>query len=133
MFMCDGESKWAKDHIHEGDSSGPSQSALKSAEGYVAASTGASRQSDGSGSQFSIAFRSLLEWGEKHNLILPSHDFNFLHRRPDGKGNEHEAWFDENTNRWLKATYENRFGLAWGKVGSASPDQYLKRLIFQNQ
>ena len=42
-------------------------------------------------------------------------------------------WFDESIARWYKATYANRFGLAWGREGSATAAEYLTRLRLQNQ
>jgi hypothetical protein len=112
---------------------GAGKSALESAEGHVARSTGASRQAHESGNAFAHAFKALLEWGEASGLIRPESDFPFLKRFPDGHGNEHECWFDESSNRWLKATFANRFGLAWGRDGTATPAEYLKRLILQNR
>lgn len=41
-------------------------------------------------------------------------------------------WFDEGSNRWFKATYRNKFGLAWGRDGSATALEYIDRLILQN-
>jgi len=48
-------------------------------------------------------------------------------------GHEHQAWFDEESGRWFKATYENQFGLAWGRRGTATVREYLTRLILQNK
>ena len=56
----------------------------------------------------------------------------FLHVPPDAFGQEHECWFDEENNQWFKATYINRFGLAWGRDGSATANEYLTRLVLQN-
>src|SRR5271165_7147482 len=44
-----------------------------------------------------------LEWGEKYSLIKSRSEFTCFDRHPDGRGDEHEAWFDEATNRWFKA------------------------------
>jgi hypothetical protein len=106
---------------------------LESAESHVRASAGASRTSNEGGEEFAIAFACLVEWAEKHGLIHPPSDFPFLERHPDGFGDEHEAWFDAISNLWFKATYPNRFGLAWGGSGdSATAKGYLARLVLQN-
>ena len=107
--------------------------ALNSAESHVAGSPGTGRPGDGSREAFAIAFRALLEWGEEHSLIRPQSAFSFFDRFPDGSGDEHEAWFDEASNRWLKATYPNQFGLAWGRDGSATAREYLARLVLTNK
>ncbi len=57
----------------------------------------------------------------------------FLHRPRTAFGQEHECWFDEELGRWWKATYANRFGLAWGRDGSATAEEYLTRLVLQNK
>lgn len=108
------------------------RSSLESAESHVAGSPGTGEPGDGSGEAFPIAFKALLEWGEAQGLIRPQGEFPFLRRSPEGHGDEHEAWFDEPSNRWFKATYPNRFGLAWGRDGSATAREYLTRLVLQN-
>jgi len=107
-------------------------SPLRAAEGYVTASADAGRSCDGSGKKFSATFKALLCWGEEVNFIRPEADFQFFKRQPDGFGDEHQAWFDEQTGRWFKATYRDRFGLAWGRNGTATVREYLTRLILQN-
>src|ERR1700693_1137984 len=99
--------------------------ALIAAEGYLTASTDAGRSCDASGKKFSTTAQALCCWGEKFALIRPQSDFGFFSRSPDGFGDEHQAWFEEESGRWFKATYENRFGLAWGSRGSATVRQYL--------
>jgi hypothetical protein len=106
---------------------------LESAESHVRASTGASGACDGGREEFTVAFTSLLEWAENRGLIRPPTDFPFLDRSPDGYGDEHEAWFDAVSNLWFKATYPNRFGLAWSKEDSATARAYLTRLVLQNR
>jgi hypothetical protein len=110
----------------------PSGSALESAARYVARGADSSSASDGGGTAFAVAFRAFCEWGVENNLIRLRDEFNFLARKPDAFGQEHEVWFDEPSNRWFKATYENRFGLAWGRDGSATALGYLQRMILQN-
>lgn len=107
--------------------------ALGAAEGYVAASADAGRTCNESREKFSATFEALCRWGEENGLIRPIADFKFFGRRPDGYGDEHQAWFDEQLGRWFKATYENRFGLAWGRRGTATVREYLTRLILQNK
>jgi hypothetical protein len=107
--------------------------ALESAESYVAASAKAGGSGDGGGASFSASFEAVLSWGEANALIRPEVEFPFFRRAPDGFGDEHEAWFDEASNRWFKATYPNQFGLAWGRRGSATAGEYLTRLVLQNQ
>jgi hypothetical protein len=108
-------------------------SALESAESHLAASAKTGRASDGSRPSFSASFSAFLTWGEGASLIRPIEDFDFFQRKPDGRGDEHQAWFDEFSNRWYKSTYPNRFGLAWGRKGSATPGEYLTRLVLQNR
>ena len=81
---------------------------------------------------FSIAFEAIVAWGEVNGLIKENAEFSFLSCIPDGYGNEHEAWFDERSNLWFKATYANQFGLGWNATrGTAT--EYLNRLVLQNQ
>ncbi len=116
--------------VNHGDFAG---GALESAEGHLARSPGAGPPGDGGGEAFSASFSALLDWGVENKLIRTEADFPFLRRSPDGYGDEHEAWFDEASNRWFKLTYRNRFGLAWGRDGSATAREYLVRLILQNK
>jgi hypothetical protein len=106
---------------------------LESAASYVARSTAASGARNGSREEFTATFSALLEWGEIEGIIRQKQEIAFFRRVPDAAGNEHEVWFDEPTNRWFKATYPNRFGLAWGRPGSANPAEYLSRLLLQNE
>lgn len=106
--------------------------ALKSAQSYVAGSPGTGRTGDAGGKAFSNSYRAFLEWGEERKLIRDESAFDFFKCRPDGYGDEHEAWFDEPSNRWFKATYPNRFGLSWFGDESATVREYLTRLTLQN-
>lgn len=115
-----------------GDAGGVERSALRSAARYLARSSTASSEADGGGKEFSASFKALLEWGEENKLIREAADFQFFNREPDGYGDEHQAWFDEATNMWFKATYPNRFGLGWGGGSTATPKEYLHRLLLQN-
>ena len=117
----------------QGDHESNAPSTLESAESYVAASTAAGKQGDGSRSAFSASFAALLNWGEATGLTRPEGEFSFLRRKPTAYGDEHQAWFDEGNNRWHKATYPNRFGIAWSREGSATAGEYLTRLLLQNQ
>jgi hypothetical protein len=108
-------------------------SALESAASYLRASQSASGASHGGRSSFTTSFETLLEWGEASGLIRPEGDFSFFQRKPDAHGNEHEVWFEELHNLWFKATYPNKFGLAWGRSGSATASEYLNRLMLQNE
>jgi hypothetical protein len=116
-----------------GTSGDSAPSPLESAESHVARGTRAGHARDGGGKEFQIAFRCLVEWGEARGLISTPETFPFFGRRPDAHGQEHEAWFVESSNRWFKATYPNRFGMAWGKRESASAREYLTRLALQNR
>ncbi len=100
------------------ESSAPST--LESAASYVAASTAADGENHGSRSAFTTSFAAIMRWGEVVGLIKDEADFPFLKQPPTGHGDEHEGWFDEKSNRWYKATYPNRFGVAWGRYGSAT-------------
>jgi hypothetical protein len=121
-----------QDDVPSGDDKAPLR-ALESAESYVAASAKAGCSGDGSGASFSASFEAILSWGEANALIQPEGEFAFFKRAPDGAGDEHQAWFDEVSNRWFKATYCNQFGLAWGRRGSATAGEYLTRLVLQNR
>jgi hypothetical protein len=116
------------DHVARSESD-----ALSAAESYVAASADPSRACDGGREKFSATFEALCCWGEENGLIRHPGDFDCFTRHPDGYGDEHQAWFDESSGRWFKATYENRFGLAWGRRGTATAREYLTRLILQNK
>jgi hypothetical protein len=108
-------------------------STLESAESYVSRSKGTDCESHGSREAFKASFAALYDWGQAVGLIRYENEFHFFSRLPEGSGDEHEAWFDESCNRWFKATYPNKFGLAWGRLGSATAGEYLTRLVFQNQ
>lgn len=115
------------------DNDNTPRSTLESAESYLTGSAKADRPSNGGGSQFTASFEAFLEWGEENKLIQDRTEFSFFSIAPNGRGEEHEAWFHEETNRWFKATYHNKFGLAWGRNESATPCEYLKRLCLQNK
>src|SRR5687767_13977167 len=106
--------------------------ALSAAEGYVAASADAGRSCDAGGKKFAVTLEALCCWAEKFSLIRLESEFPFFGRRADGYGDEHQAWFDEESGLWFKATYPNRFGLAWGRTGSATVREYLTRQLLQN-
>lgn len=110
---------------------GGEEGALESAEGFVARSAGTGEPGDASGEGFGPAFSALLSWGLDKRLVKPVEDFSCFARCPTAKGREHDAWFDEPSARWLKATFPNKFGLAWGRDGSATAREYLARLVLQ--
>ena len=118
---------------HEGIHGGVEASALESAASYVAAGARAGSSGNAGGKGFINAFSALMDWGIKNALIREESAFEFLKTKPDGHGREHEAWFDEPSNRWFKATYPNSFGLPWGRTGSATADEYLVRLNLHNE
>jgi hypothetical protein len=107
--------------------------ALDAAEGYVAASADTGRSCDAGGTKFAPTLEALCCWAEKFSLIRLESEFAFFGRRPDGYGDEHQAWFDEESGLWFKATHANRFGLAWGRTGSATVREYLTRQLLQNR
>jgi hypothetical protein len=125
------------DEEHASDSENERQNiasdALNAAESYVAGSADAGRSCNGGGEAFSATFKAFVGWGEDFGLIRTEADFPFFQRSPDGYGDEHQAWFDEAQGLWLKATHHNRFGLAWGRKGSATVREYLTRLLLQNK
>lgn len=124
------EKEQSKTGIANGDTS---LSALESAESYVAGCAATGGAGDGGGKEFASSFEALIDWAEPRSLILREEEFDFFRRLTDGHGEEHEAWFDEASNRWFKATYRDRFGLAWGRDGTATPREYLTRLVLQNR
>jgi hypothetical protein len=117
----------------EGNNGKTEGSALESAEGHVTASTGTDCPCDVCCKSFTTAFSAILGWAEDNGLIRQISDYDFFGRPPDGAGDEHEAWFEENSSRWFKATYDNEFGLAWGRLGTATAKEYLTRWVLQNQ
>jgi hypothetical protein len=119
--------------IPDGGNESNALSTLESAQSYITASATTGEEGNGGRSTFKESFAALLNWGEATSLIHPEAEYSFLQRKPDGHGNEHEAWFHEDSNRWYKATYPNRFGLAWGRIGSATAGEYLTRLTLQNR
>lgn len=128
------------DEQHNGQQYSPSSgdesnapSTLESAARYIGASAAADGAYHGGRSPFAASFEAILQWGEASGLIRSEADFPFLKQPPTGHGDEHEGWFDEASNRWFKATYPNRFGVAWGRYGSATAGEYLNRLILQNR
>jgi Serine/Threonine/Tyrosine Kinase found in polyvalent proteins len=129
--MDDGYEKLANKPI--GTDGKIESNSLESAEGHVATSAGTGSPGDASRKAFTVAFSALVEWAEARKLIRFEHDFPFFRRPTDGRGDEHEAWFDEKSNRWFKATYPDRFGLAWGREGTATAREYLSRLVLQNK
>jgi hypothetical protein len=92
----------------------PAVIALESAERHIARSADAGTSCDGSGAAFAATFSAFIDWAEEHSLIREQRDFDCFVRPTDGHGDEHEAWYDAPSKRWFKATYLNRFGLAWG-------------------
>jgi len=116
----------------QNDRENPAAGALESAERHIAGSAGSSSSCDGSGAAFASAFSALVDWAEGHALIRVQSDFDFFERPPDSRGNEHEVWHDPASKRWFKVTYLNRFGLPWGEGQSATPHEYLLRLLLQN-
>ena len=121
-----------RDSVPDNYSPDTAGDALHAAESYVTASADTGRSCDACGKKFAPTLKALCCWGEKFALIRPESEFEFFNRAPDGYGDEHQAWFEEKSGLWFKATYPNRFGLAWGRRGSATVRQYLTRLILQN-
>lgn len=119
-------------HKSEDNGEDSSLGALESAERHIAGSADAGSSCDGSGAAFAPTFSALVDWAQDRSLILSETDFPFFARPPDSKGNEHEVWFDAPSKRWFKATYLNRFGIPWGQGNSATPHEYLLRLLLQN-
>jgi len=109
-----------------------SSSPLISALSHLRASSRTSGAGDGSGQSFSASFAALLDWGDAQGFLKQESDFPFLTESPTAQGHEHQAWYDPKSNRWFKATYDNKFGLAWGRDGTATPIEYLERLRLQN-
>jgi len=60
-----------------------------------------------------------------------------LSRPPDDEGNEHEVWFQEDTNTYLKITWPNFFGMLvmhrMDEEDRASPIAYLERWHLHNE
>ena len=134
MSMQNGnDEKSTDDPENSGSERNFAPGSLESAESYVARSLGTSPEGLGGSQAFANAFRAFLEWGESCSLICSSADYPFLRRAPEAKGNEHEVWFDQDSNRWFKATYPNKFGLGWSEEGFATAREYLTRLVLSNR
>lgn len=109
-------------------------SALESAQSHLAGSPGTSCPGCVGCQAFTFAFGALIEWAEAAGLISYRANFSILVRGPVTCGNEHEVWFDEDSNRWFKLTYANKFGLPWGRSEpTATALEYLTRLVLQNK
>jgi hypothetical protein len=80
--------------------------------------------------------RDLLAWARENDRLIES-PFH-LSRVEDG-GEEHRVWFDVPAQRYFKATHAGRFGFTviamhdnTLELTSASPLEYLERLLLQN-
>ena len=58
-------------------------------------------------SDYSAEFESLVAYAERHGFF--DHPLN--HTPPRAHGHEHEVWMADDSERVLKATYPNKFGL----------------------
>lgn len=60
-----------------------------------------------------------------------------INRPPDGAGNEHQVWFIEEKEIFIKATWENHFGMKVLHLKHedpfASPVHYLERWLLHNK
>lgn len=86
--------------------------------------------------------QALKEWAESQGLLLSKDPAGFKRDSAKDVGqSEHHVFFDEKTNRWLKITRGT--GDAMGKIprvtksgwklDSATPAEYLDRLLMQNE
>jgi hypothetical protein len=112
-------------------SGGTSFGALESALCYLIASKRAGGTSDESRTEFSASFSALIDWAQSSLFLRQESEFPIFGIPPVAFGQEHEAWYDEKTGRWFKATYPSKFGLSWGS-DSATPLEYIQRLMLQN-
>lgn len=73
---------------------------------------------------------------EDHALVLEVPPLE-LNRAPDDEGNEHQVWFQPHSQRYLKATWPDFFGLLVihrpNEEHKASPIAYLERWVLHNE
>lgn len=127
----DDEQRQLPKHTSSSDESSP-QPALESAARYVAGSAATDGKNPSVRSPFASSFDAIVTWGQANEIIREESEFDFFRLSPTGQGNEHQGWFHESSNLWYKATYPNKFGLAWGRDGTATVGEYLNRLVLQN-
>jgi len=73
----------------------------------------------------------------ERGLCRLSNDFPELSRTPDDEGNEHQVWFQPETNTYLKVTWPDFFGMLvlyrQDEEERASPIAYLERWHLHNE
>ena len=73
---------------------------------------------------------------EEQNLFLQEVPYQ-LTLSPDDEGNEHQVWFQQHSQRYLKATWPDFFGLLVihrpNEEHKASPIAYLERWVLHNE
>jgi hypothetical protein len=76
------------------------------------------------------------DYAKEAGFIIPSQP-DELNRIPDEEGNEHQVWFDESTQTYLKATWPDFFGMLVvhraDEEPKASPISYLERWHLHNE
>ena len=76
------------------------------------------------------------QYAEESGLFLQASPVELI-RTPDEEGNEHQVWFDEASQSYLKATWPDFFGLLVvhrpHEEHKASPIAYLERWLLHNE
>jgi hypothetical protein len=76
------------------------------------------------------------EFAAEQNLFLQAPP-DELRRVPDEEGNEHQVWYRQNSDAFLKATWPDFFGMLVmhrpGEEPKASPITYLERWLLHNE
>lgn len=76
------------------------------------------------------------QYAEESGLFLQASPVELI-RTPDEEGNEHQVWFDEASQSYLKATWPDFFGLLvvhrTHEEHKASPIAYLERWLLHNE
>ncbi len=77
------------------------------------------------------------DYAREKSLFCPPSALAELSRPPDDAGNEHQVWFQTETNSYLKAAWPNFFGLLvlyrQDEDERASPIAYLERWQLHNE
>jgi hypothetical protein len=76
------------------------------------------------------------QYAEESGLFLQASPAELI-RTPDEEGNEHQVWFDEASQSYIKATWPDFFGLLVihrpHEERKASPIAYLERWLLHNE
>jgi hypothetical protein len=91
----------------------------------------------GSSTHYLEEVRIFRAYVSENSLICGPDSFQALSRTPDDEGNEHQVWFQQETDTYLKLTWPDFFGMLvhyrQDEEDRASPIAYLERWHLHNQ